>query len=413
MKLNIKEYQSSTTQGETKVHYNENIVLFILASIQFTHIMDFVIMMPMNPILQEVFKISNKEFGLLVSAYAASAGVSGFIAFFFIDNLDRKRSLLILYIGFAVSTLGCAIAESYYFFLLARIASGAFGGILGSMVLAIVGDVFPENRRGRATGIIMSSFSVASIVGIPLGLYFAVNVEWHFPFYLIAGLSILVTLVAVKYFPSLKGHINTGGTRNPFKMLSAIFSIPNLRWALMFTFVLMLSGFSVTPYLSDFFVSNLGFSNSDLKYIYLLGGSFTVISGPMIGRLADKFGKHKVFLIVAMLSLIPIIIITNLPMVPKVVTFSVSCLFFIFFGGRFVPAMAISTSSVDKRQRGGFMSISGSINQLASALAAFIGGLLIGEKVNGEIMTFWLVGIFSATMTVICILISLKVKQVS
>jgi predicted MFS family arabinose efflux permease len=393
--------------------YNENILLFILASIQFTHIMDFVIMMPMNPILQEVFKISNKEFGLLVSSYAASAGVFGFITFFFIDRFDRRHSLLLLYIGFAISTLGCALANTYTFFLLARIASGAFGGILGSLVLAIIGDVFPEAKRGKATGIVMAAFSLASILGIPAGLYFAVNIEWHFPFYMIVGLSIVILLVAFKFFPSIKGHIDKTRSNNPFEMLSGVFSNPNLRWALLFTCVLMLSGFSVTPYISDYFVSNLGFTNEELKYIYLIGGLLTVVTGPLIGKLADKYGKQKVFVTVAIISVVPILTITSLPPVPKYIALTVSGFFFIFFGGRFIPAMAIATSSVEKKNRGAFMSISGSFNQLASACAALIGGMLIGEKSGGENMTFWMVGIFSVTMTIICILLSFKVKQIS
>lgn len=299
--------------------YNEKILLFILASVQFTHIMDLVIMMPMNPILQKVLTIDNKQFGLLVSSYAASAGLFGFIVFFFIDRIDRKKSLLFLYVGFAISTLGCALAESYGFFLIARIASGAFGGILGSLVLAIVGDVFHESKRGKATGIIMAAFSVASIVGIPFGLELAVKVNWHFPFYLIVGICFIVILMILKFFPSIKGHMNSGRTNNPLKMLSEVFFNSNLRWTLLFTCALMISGFSVTPYLSDYFTSNLGFEDSDLKYIYLFGGSVSVISGPLIGKLADKYGKRKVFIIVALISIIPIMTITSLPPVPKVV----------------------------------------------------------------------------------------------
>jgi predicted MFS family arabinose efflux permease len=413
MEVEIKNVQSGVTGAKDSISFNQYIILFILASVQFTHIMDFVIMMPMNPILQGVFKINNKEFGMLVSAYAASAGVFGFITFFFIDRFDRKKTLLLLYIGFAISTLGCAIANNYTFFLIARIASGAFGGILGSLVLAIIGDVFHESKRGFATGIVMASFSVASVIGIPTGLYFAVHLNWHFPFYLIVGLSSIVILVAFKYFPNLTGHMDNNSSRDPFTMLSAIFSIPNLRWSLLFTCLLMLSAFSVTPYLSDYLVSNVGFLKEELIYIYILGGAATIISGPLIGKLADRFGKHKVFVTVAVISLIPIMTVTTLPPVVKAVAYSASVTFFIFFGGRFIPAMAISTSSVERKQRGGFMSITGSLNQLASAFAAFIGGVLIGEKVDGIIMTFWMVGLFSVIITVLCILVSFRVKLVS
>ena len=391
--------------------YNEALILFILASVQFTHIMDFVIMMPMNPIFQEVFSIDNKKFGILVSAYAASAGVSGFFTFFFIDRLDRKKALIALYTGFAIGTIGCAVAQDYYFFLVARIVSGAFGGVLGALILAIVGDVFPENRRGRATGVVMASFSVASIIGIPLGLYLAVKVDWHFPFYLIAGLSFMIILISLKVFPQIPANV-TSGRIKPFQMLSEVFTNPDRIRALLFMSVLMLSGFSVIPFISDYMVSNVGFSTDDLKYIYLIGGSFTVVSGPLIGRLADKFGKRKIFIIVACLSIVPILLITNLPQVSFFIAYFVTTLFFIFFGGRFVPAMSMLTSSVNKSKRGGFMSISNSFQQLSSALAAFIAGLIIGEKTGETVQNFWMVGIFSVAMTIICILLSFKVKQV-
>jgi predicted MFS family arabinose efflux permease len=410
MTIFVKE--EAVVEKKEGQRWNENIILFILASIQFTHIMDFVIMMPMNPIFQEVFDIHNKEFGILVSSYAASAGVMSFITFFFIDRIDRKKALLWLYLGFTLGTLGCAVAQSYNFFLVARIMSGAFGGILGGLVLAIIGDVFPDARRGRATGIIMAAFSAASVLGIPFGYELALVIDWHFPFYIIAALSILIMILAYYKFPNIKGHMNQKA-QNPQQLLYSIFSNANLRWSLLFSSLLMLSGFCITPYLSDYMVSNVGFDKSELKYIYLIGGSVSVITGPLIGRLADKFGKRKIFITVALISLIPIIGITSLPPVAKVVALTVNACFFIFFGGRFGPAMAMMTSSVEREKRGGFMSIGNSFQQLSSAIAAFIGGLIIGEKVAGEMVNFWLVGVFSVAVTLICILVSFRVKQVS
>lgn len=389
---------------------NETVILFILASVQFTHIMDFVIMMPMNPIFQSVFNIDNKKFGLLVSAYAASAGISGFVSFFFLDRFDRKSALLFFYSGFTIGTLGCAVANSYEFFLTARIIAGIFGGVLGALVLAIIGDVFHESKRGRATGFVMAAFSVASIIGIPTGLYFAEKVNWHFPFYLICGLCCIVIILTLMNMPNLKGHISSK-RGNPFDMLKWVFSTPDPLWSLSFVFVLMLAGFCIIPYLSDYFISNVGLSQEDLKYIYFIGGCFTVISSPFSGYLADRFGKRKIFIIAAILSVVPILLITNLSFVPKIVTFSVGALFFICFGGRIVPAMSMITSSVERKRRGGFMSISSSFQQLASALAALIGGWIIGEKSEGLIVNFWAVGLFAVVLTFVSILISFRVRQ--
>ncbi|HEY8401740.1 MAG TPA: MFS transporter [Cytophagaceae bacterium] len=409
----MKSTALQTTENTQGVKFNENLLLFILAAIQFAHVMDFVIMMPMNPVLQEVFHIDNKKFSLLVSSYSASAGIFGFLAFFFIDRFDRRKALLFLFAGFAIGTFFCAVAQSYSLFLLARILSGIFGGILSGIVLAVVGDVFPEARRGKATGIVMSAFSVASVIGIPVGYELAIRINWHFPFYILAAISTIVLILAYKVLPSMSSHIDSSSERNPLKMLQGIFNNSNLVWALLFIFVLMMAGFTVIPFISDYMAKNVGFSKEDISMIYFFGGLATVFTGPLIGRLADKFGKQRVFIVVALISLIPVLLITNLPPVSKVIAYMVTTTFFIFFGGRFIPAMSIITSSVQKSQRGGFMSINSSIQSLSSAIAALVGGVILVATSTGQITNFYAVGIVAAIFSVLAILISFKIKQVS
>ncbi|WP_028982153.1 MFS transporter [Sporocytophaga myxococcoides] len=399
-------------ENQSENQKSEKLLLFILAAINFTHIMDFVIMMPMNPVLQSVLHINNKQFSLLVAAYAASAGIFGFLGSFYIDRFDRKTALLALYTGFIISTLGCALAQSYSLFLVARFMAGAFGGILGALVLAVIGDAIPEERRGKATGFVMAAFSAASIAGIPLGYFLAVKINWHMPFFLITAISLVVLVVAWKTFPSLRSHISMDIKQNPFALIKHIFGNSNLLWALLFTFVLMIAGLTVIPFISDYMVKNVGFEKDQIAYIYLFGGLATFYSSPAIGRLADLHGKRKVFVIMALISIIPILLVTNLPQVPKYVAFLVTTSFFIAFGGRFVPAMAMITSSVERKQRGGFMSFNSSVQQLSSALSSMCGGLIISTTLDDKVSGFWKLGLIATIATILCVLISMKVKQV-
>ncbi len=394
-------------------HYHEGMLLFILAAINFTHIMDFVIVAPLNPFLKDAFHITTREFGFLVASYTLSAGLSGFIAFFWVDKFDRRNVLLWLYMGFILGNVLCALAPTFTQLIFARIVAGAFGGVMGAVIMSVVGDVIPPERRGKATGIVMSAFAAASVIGIPLGLIFAEKYDWHGPFIFLSCISIAVFALMYFKLPSLKIHFKNAIVETPMEMLSSIFSDVNVRWALSFTLLVMLAGFTVVPYISDYMVYNVGLPKEDLRYIYLFGGIATVASGPLVGKLADRFGKQKIYAIVATCSIAPILLITHLPVLSKPMIYLASTSFFIFFGGRFVPAMAIMTGSVEPRNRGKFMSINSSTQQLANALATSIAGVIIYNSVTGQLIGFGTVGIMASVFTVMSIFIAYRVKQIS
>ncbi|QHL87033.1 MFS transporter [Nibribacter ruber] len=392
----------------------ESWLLFILAAIQFTHIMDFVIMMPLGPQLMRVFQISPREFGFLVSAYTFSAALSGFLSAFFIDRFDRKYALLGLYLGFTLGTLACALAPNFSFLLIARVLAGAFGGVLGALVLAIIGDSVPEERRGAATGKVMAAFSIASIGGIPIGLYLASHASWHAPFYLLTGLCVLVLILAWRMLPPMREHLLHHLPQHPGQVMLTIFTRANCLWAFTLMVTLSLAGFTVVPFLSPYMVANVGFEEAELSYIYLFGGLATVVTSQWAGRLADKFGKKKVFMAAALFSVVPILIVTNLPQVPHWQAFVVTTLFFIVFGARFVPAMSMITSSIEPRLRGSFMSVNSSVQQLASGLAAFLSGLLITNAPGqDDLIGFGTVGLIAAFFTLVSMWVVTKLKAVS
>ena len=359
---------------------NERLLLLILAAGMFTHIMDFMIIMPLGPQLMRLFDISPRAFSLLVASYTITAGVSGFFAAFFIDRYDRKKSLVLIYAGFALGTLACAIAPTYGFLLLARSLTGAFGGVLGALILSIVSDAIPLERRAQGIGVVMASFGVASVFGVPFGLFLASKFSWHAPFLFLGGLAIIITFLIIALIPSLTKHLNSNGHHSPMEVLRQIFGRRNARLGLTFTSVLMLGHFTIIPFLATYLVGNVGFSEGELTYIYLVGGVCTLLFSPWVGRMADKHGRLKIFTIFGSLVIIPILIITNLTPVPLAVALSISAMFFIFSNGRMVPSTTMETAIIKPEVRGSYMSIRSSVQQLTSGLASFIAGLIITEQ---------------------------------
>lgn len=340
-----------------KLTRSELLLLLLLALVQFTHIMDFMIIMPLGPQLMRLFSITPQQFGFLVSAYTFTAGASSFLGAFFVDRFDRKFVLVVSYIGFTVGTLACAFAPNYEFLMAARALAGAFGGVLGAIILSVVGDAIPDAKRGRAMGTVMSSFSLASVFGVPFGLFLATKLSWHAPFIFVGGVAAINLLLIMIYMPKMSGHRSTErGHRGPIEILTSITSDMNQVKALSLTMLMMMGQFMVVPFISPSMVANVGFLESDLPYIYFIGGGLTIFTSPMIGRMADRFGKRIMFQIASIVLLIPVLLITH--MGPSSLTYAllVTTLFFVAGNGRFVPATAMVTAAVKPAARGSFMS---------------------------------------------------------
>lgn len=389
--------------GESPRPINERLLLLVMAAIQFTAIVDFLIILPLGPQYLRVLHINPRQFGVIVSAYAISAGISGIGAGLLLDRFDRKIALLGLYLGFTLGTFCCGLASTYPLLVAARVVAGAFGGISGALILAIIGDVVPEERRGAAMGLVMSSFSVASICGVPIGLLLASRLNWHVPFYVLAGLSLVVLGAAARVLPSLKGHLGHARAQHPVARLMAVLLHADHQMAFVFMAVLTFTGFLIFPNMANYMVWNVGLTEAELPLIYLAGGVCTVFSLNWIGRWADRAGKLRVFSLVSLSALVPIVLLTNLPRVSLLAALATSTLLMICMSGRMVPAMAMMTASIESRYRGGFMSINSSVQQFACGVASYASGQILGQTPKGELTHFPLVGGVSVVCAVTCI----------
>ncbi|MCO6478570.1 MAG: MFS transporter [Phaeodactylibacter sp.] len=392
---------------------NEKLLLLILAVVQFTHILDFMIIMPLGSQFMRIFDISPRQFSLIVSAYAGSAFVMGLFSAMFIDRFGRKEALLLTYIGFTVGTVACAVAPDYYFFLAARSITGAFGGILGALVLSIIGDTIPLKRRASAMGTVMTAFSVASVIGVPAGIYLAAEFSWRAPFLTVAGIALALSFGIYFLLPPLRGHLEGGLVqRNPIRVMGNIFGDPNQRRALFFTVILMLGHFTIIPFIAPYMQLNIGFSDYQVTYIYLIGGVLTVFLLPFFGRLADRHGHARVFTFSSLFALGSIFAITNLPAVSIGLALCATSSFFVVASGRNVPAMTMVTSVVRPESRGSFMSVRSSVQELALALSSVLAGLIITENGDGSLANYQYVGYIAIVMSLVAVAVAWRLKLV-
>jgi predicted MFS family arabinose efflux permease len=386
--------------------------LILLSAVQFTHILDFVIIMPLGPRAMRELQIDPTWFGVLVSVYGFAACISSVMASMVMDRFDRKKALLFLYSGFTISTLLCGIAPDYWTLLAARVLAGAFGGVVAVAIMAIIGDVFADYRRGTATGIIMSSFAVASIIGLPIGLWIANQYGLNSPFLFLGGLSLVVLALAVRFLPSFRGHMTAQPASN-WARLGSLIREPNHRRAFVFMIALVLGTFMVVPYLGAYMVANAGRLEADLPYIYLCGGLCTLVSMNVIGRLSDRYGKLFMFRIMAVMSVVMTAVLTNLPAVSLGLGLLVSSVYMITTSGRMIPATAMITGCAAPQVRGGFLSLNTAVQHFSTGIASIISGFLMGrEGKDGPLTGFALVGCLGMFSAVVAIVLAGKLRSV-
>ena len=386
---------------------NEKVLLLLLASINFTHILDFMIMMPLGNYLMPYFKITPQQFSMLVAAYTLSAGLSGFVAAFFVDRYDRKKILLIGYTGFLLGTIACGFAPSYHLLLLSRLLAGIFGGLIGAQVLSIVSDVFPYERRGAAMGAVMSSFSIASTLGVPFSLYLANIFSWHAPFLLVGFLGFIIVPLIYKYVPVMDAHIAVGDRKtSKLDVLKIVWRNKVQRMALLFSGLVMMGHFLIVPFINPYLEFNNGYSKTQTPMVYLVGGIAAFFAANILGKLSDRFGKLRVFNICILLSLPLVIYITQMPPIPFAVVLLFFAAWFVVGTGRGVTAQAMTSNVVEQDKRGSFMSFNSSVQQLGTAAASLIAGVIIISGSGGRIFRYEWLGYLSVAILLTCVLLA-------
>jgi predicted MFS family arabinose efflux permease len=383
----------------------------VLAGIQFVNVLDFVLLLPLGPQLMRVFGISSGQFGLLVSVYMLAAAISGIVAGSLIDRYDRKRALLRLQGGFALALLACALAPDWIILLVARAAAGAFGGVIGTQVHAFIGDAVPPERRGRATGLVMSGFAVSSVVGVPFGLVLADLFGWRAPFAIAAfGVAVLFS-IGVGVLPSRPAR--PGPLSHPLAAIGTVLKDANHRRAILLMSMLMAASFSIAPYSAPYLIHNVGLQEADLAVLYLFGGLITLFTSRWIGRAVDLHGKQRMFRIVTLLALPTFLVATLMPPVSLTMAVLLMMAYMSLGSGRFIPAMAIINAASNPALRGGFLSLSGAAQQASAGLASFVAGLVIGHGAGGELTRFGWIGVFAAVLTVVAVLWAPRIRSVS
>lgn len=367
---------------------SERFLLLLLAAVQFTHIMDFMILMPLGPQLMREFDVGPQAFSWLVSAYTVSAGVIGFLSVFFVDRFDRRTLLLWVYAGFVLGTGACAVSHSHSALLLARVVCGAFGGVSGALVLAMIGDLVPPERRASGIGIVMTAFSAAAALGVPFGLYLAQKFNWEAPFWLLAGLAAMTWLAVWRWMPSLRGHLSAEHRAVSLRPLLEHLGDPNALRALAFMAALIFGHFTIIPLLTPYLVSNVGLAENHVFLVYLVGGVLTIFTSPRIGRLADRRGRVPVYAgLVGIASLVTLAITHSGPL-PLWVVLLQAAGFFVFASGRFVPGQALMTLAVPPQRRGSFMSLTSCVRDLMAGVTSAVGGWVVVKGPTGQLLHY-------------------------
>ena len=392
----------------------QKFVLGALAFLQFTLILDFMIISPLGAMMMPTLNITPQQFGWAVSSYAFSAGVSGFLAAGFADRFDRKRLLLFFYCGFMLGTLLCALATTYHMLLIARTVTGLFGGVIGSIVLAIATDLFPLEMRGRVMGIISTAFAASQVLGLPAGLFFANHWDWHAPFFAILAVAVPAGLIILIFMKPVADHLAMNQERNP--LLHLVHTVAEPRYWLAFILIMLMptGGYMLMPFGTAYIVNNVGLTFEVLPLIYLITGVATIFVGPLVGKASDSFGKFRTFCFGSAVTLVMVPIWTNIGHIPLAWVIVINVALFAGIFSRIIPSQALISAIPDPTKRGAFNAISASLQQFAGGVSASIAGLVIVQLPSGALEHFnWLGYIVVAIAMVSVALMYFVQKQIS
>ncbi len=393
---------------------NEFLIVFLLAFICYLASLDSMLLMPLGNIIMTTFKVSPVHSTVVVSVYSIVAGISGFLSASIMDQFDRKKLLVFSFIGFIIGTALCGFAYNFNLLILYRGFTGIFGGIVGGVCVAIVSDIIPYERRATAMSIISLSFAVAAITGVPAGLFLAKQFNIQMPFKVLAIISLFALIAIIVWIPAINTHLkNKIPIKNPFITVRNILKDYNQVMALLLAFLLVYSHYVVIQFIVPYMVNNVGFNEDLIPIMYAVGGICTIATSPFIGKLSDKKGNFPSFVVLVLLSFIPIIASTHINKVEIPVAIFVCAVFFILAAGRMIPAYTLMSAATTPEKRGGFMSMRSACMELGTGIASITSGLIVSQGINGRIENFHYVGYVSVAVGLLAIFVASRVKVVS
>lgn len=390
----------------------QKLVITLLALTQFTVVLDFMVMSPLGDMLMKSMELTTSQFGFAVLSYGVSAGISGLLTAGFADRFDRKKLLLFFYIGFILGTLFCGLANTYPLLIAARIVTGIFGGVIGSISMAIVADLFALQQRGRVMGFMQMGFGASQVLGIPISLYIANEWGWQSPFLMIVGLAALIWLIIVLKMQPINKHLDAKTERNAVKHLWNTIKQRDYRIGFLATALLSLGGFMMMPWGTAFAINNLHLTKEQMPSLFMVAGISTLVIMPLIGKLSDKIDKFRLFTMASVWMIVVVLFYTNMTPVPLWVVMVVNVLMMIGIMSRMVPSMALTTSLPEMHDRGAFMSINSSLQQMAGGLAAGVSGLIVHQQTKTSPLEHYdTLGLVMVGISVVCIFMIYRVSQ--
>ena len=397
---------------ESKFSGYQIMVITVLALTQFTVVLDFMVMSPLGDKLMKAMTLTTSQFGVAVFSYAFSAGISGFLTAGFADSFDRKKLLLFFYIGFILGTLFCGLADTYPLLIAARIVTGLFGGVISSISMAIVSDLFKLEQRGRVMGFMQMGFGASQVLGIPISLFIANKWGWQSPFFMIVGLATIVWIAVAFKLQPISKHLEIKNKDNALKHLWHTISQKNYRIGFMATALMSLGGYMIMPWGSVYAINNLKVTENQLPILFMISGVATLLIMPIIGKLSDKIDKLKLFIIASVWMIIVVLIYSNLIPVPFWVVVMLNVFMMMGVMARMVPSISLVSELPELHDRGAFMSINSSLQQLAGGIAAAIGGMIIVQKNNySPIENYDTLALVVSAFVLVCIYMLTRVNQ--
>jgi predicted MFS family arabinose efflux permease len=389
----------------------QKFVVGLLATLQFAVIIDFMLMAPLGAMILPALQMSARQFGFVVSAYAFSAGLAGLLTAGFADRFDRKKLLLFFYSGFVIGTLWCGLAASFETLLLARVVTGIFAGVIGSIVLAIAADLFAPQSRGRVMGVIQTAFAASQVMGLPVGLYLANHWGWHAPFLMLAGMGAAGGLVIQLAMRPVADHLAVPQEHSAFRHLFNTLATPH-HWAAFAAMALLTTGgYMLMPFSSAFTVNNLGIDITSLPFVYLFTGLCTIVTGPLIGRASDAFGKLPVFFLGSALTIVMVTLYTHLSNVPLHWVIVVNVVLFVGIFSRLIPFQAMAAGVPEPSHRGAFNAVSAAIQQLSGGFASLLAGHIVLIGADGKLQHFEVVGYVMVATTLVAAYLVWRVQR--